>query len=124
MLVWLELAPGVATNAASVAAMLALLEEMGCHTHMVAEPGDRALLGGALDLAAEPISALPTASTRLVRCEAPGAELVFPDTKLEPYSVWQPLQAMKIKVQSAKPSASGATSAAPHGAPIPASSAH
>jgi hypothetical protein len=124
MLVWLELAPGVATNAASVAAMLALLEEMGCHTHMVAAPGDRALLGGALDLAAEPISALPTASTRLVRCEAPGAELVFPDTKLEPYSVWQPLQAMKIKVQSAKPSASGATSAAPHGAPIPASSAH
>jgi hypothetical protein len=124
MLVWLELAPGVNADAMSVAAMLALLDQMGCHTHMVVALGDRALLGGALDLAADPVAGPPATSTRLVRCEAPGAELVFPDTKLEPYSVWQPLQAMKIKVQAAKPSASGATTATPHGAPPPAPSGH
>ncbi len=127
MLVWLELAPGVHADALSVSAMLGLLEKMGCHTHMVVEPGDRALLGGALDLAAGAGGrgrTRPVDTPRPLRSH-PGAELVFfPDTKLEPYSVWQPLQAMKIKVQAAKPSVTGATSATPHAPPSPTSSTH
>jgi len=122
MLAWVELAPEVTPDASTSQAMLALLEKMGCSTRMLVSTPTRALLGGALDLTAQPATGVTTPTARLVRGAAPGAELLFPDTKLEPYAVWQPLQAARVKVQTVKapPSASASTPSAP---PKPAPSA-
>ena len=111
MLNWIELAEGTTADAASASAMLALLEKLGCSSRMLV-PGTRALLGGALDLAANPATGATTAATRLVRGTAPGAHAMFEDTTLVPYSVWQPLQAQRVRVlQQAKPAPSSSVSA-------------
>jgi hypothetical protein len=112
MLAWVELAPEVTPDAPTGAAMLALLEKMGCSTRMLV-PATRALLGGALDLTAQPATGVTTPSARLVRGAAPGAELLYPDTKLEPYAVWQPLQAQRVKVQQRAATSASASGAAP-----------
>jgi hypothetical protein len=117
MLAWVELAPDTAPDASTAAAMLALLEKMGCSTRTLV-PATRALLGGALDLTAQPATGVTTPTARLVRGAAPGAELLFPDTKLEPYAVWQPLQAQRVKVQQ-RATAPAPASAAPPPAPKP-----
>jgi hypothetical protein len=62
-------------------------------------PGDaRALLGGRLDSAGDPIAgeANPDA-VRLIRGHAPDAHAIFGDTPLVPVSVWQPLQAKRVR---------------------------
>lgn len=118
MLAWVELAPEVQPDASTAAAMLALLDKMGCSTKLFVPTPTRALLGGTLDLTAQPATGVTTASARLVRGSAPGAELLFPDTKLEPYSVWQPLQAQRVKVQQ-RPAASASASGAAPAPPAP-----
>jgi hypothetical protein len=114
MLNWVELAEGTTADASSAAAMLALLEKLGCSSRMLVAD-TRALLGGALDLAGNPVSAAAATApaSRLVRGTAPGAHAMFEDTTLVPYSVWQPLQAQRVRVlQQAKPSAPSASSTA------------
>jgi hypothetical protein len=64
---------------------------------MLVTGDSRALLGGTLDLAAQPFSAAVGATAaRLVRDAAPGAELAF-DTPVVPPTVWQPLQSQRVR---------------------------
>ncbi len=119
MLTWIELPPDVPADASTASSMLSMLEKMGCSTRMLVPATTRALLGGALDLTAQPATGVTTPTARLVRGAAPGGEMLFPDTKLEPYAVWQPLQAQRVKVQ-ARPAGSASASTAPSSAPSPA----
>jgi hypothetical protein len=122
MLVWVELSPEAKPDAGTAQAMDALLERLGCSTRM-AVPGDaRALLGGSLDAAGNPVIA-PVGAIRLVRAQAPDAHPIFEKTPLVDIEVWRPLQAKRVRYfykPTPSPSASPSSSAAP--APPPASS--
>jgi hypothetical protein len=64
---------------------------------------------GALDAAGEALPADRTvgpAAARFVRGKAPDAHPVFADTPLVPISIWQPLQAKRIRYFPPKPAAS------------------
>ena len=62
--------------------MDALLRALGCSERM-AVPGDaRALLGGTLDAAGEPLAGPGPAAARLVRARAPDAHAIFADTPI------------------------------------------
>ena len=98
MLDWVELPPDAPLDAASAATLVALLDKLGCSQKMLVTSGTRALLGGALDLAGEPATGATATLTRLVRGSPPGAHLMFEDTPLVPYTVWQPLQSQHVKV--------------------------
>ena len=113
MLVWVEVAPASAgsghlsgdadaaghgaSDADVASAMDALLARLGC-TERFALAGDaRALLGGTLDSAGEPLANVPLASARLVRTRAPDAHPVFENTPIVPIEVWQPLQMKRVR---------------------------
>jgi hypothetical protein len=81
----------------------AILERLGCSTRMFVRGSVRALLGGTLDLAGNPATGSTATSSRLVRGNAPGAHLMFEDTALVPYSVWQPIQAKRVKMETTRP---------------------
>jgi hypothetical protein len=114
MLAWVELPPGMRPDASTTAAMDDVLGRLHCAARMMV-PGDaRALLGGTLDAAGDPAPAAPTDAVRLVRAQAPDAHPIFTDTPLVPVSVWQPLQAKRVRYfykPAAAPSASTAASA-------------
>ncbi len=116
MLVWVELPAGEHPDAQTAAAMDALLESLGCSERMTM-PGDaRALLGGTLDAAGDPLPAAVAPSVRLLRVRSPDAHSIFPDTPIVPATVWQPLQAKRVRYFYKPPpatSASGASSATP-----------
>lgn len=120
MLVWVELAPGAHADASTAAAMDAQLASLGC-TERMAVPGDAAALpGGTLDAAGAPLApGAPTPTMRLVRASAPDAHPVFGDTPIVPASVWQPLQAKRVRYfYKPPPSASGSSAAAPEPTPV------
>jgi hypothetical protein len=99
MLAWVELPPGTRADASTASAMDDLLARMHCVDRMVV-PGDaRALLGGTLDAGGDAASAAPdaTALVGLVRARAPDAHAIFTDTPMVPVSVWQPLQAKRVR---------------------------
>jgi hypothetical protein len=119
MLVWVEVAPegtpssnpaasgdaDAAGHGASdgkgdariASAMDELLARLGC-TERFGLAGDaRALLGGTLDSAGEPLTNVPLASARLVRTHAPDAHPVFENTPIVPIEVWQPLQMKRVR---------------------------
>jgi hypothetical protein len=96
MLDWLELAPEVTPSAATAKALDALLARAGCSSRMLVTGDSRALLGGTLDLAANPFTAVGATAARLVRGSAPGAHLVF-DTPVVPPAVWQPLESQRVR---------------------------
>jgi hypothetical protein len=116
MLVWVELPAAERPDAQSAAAMDTLLESLGCSERM-ALPGDaRALLGGTLDAAGDPLAVAVTPSVRLSRVRSPDAHSIFEDTPIVPATVWQPLQAKRVRYFYKPPptaSASGASSATP-----------
>jgi hypothetical protein len=97
MLAWVELSPEVRTDASTATAMYALLDRLGCSARMTLPGDSRALLGGALDIAANPVLPLPPISSRLVRAHAPDAHPIFTDTPIVPAQVWQPLQAKRVR---------------------------
>src|SRR6185369_1986561 len=116
MLVWVELAPDVPRDAATVDALDGLLARLGCSVRM-AVPDGRALLGGAQDLAGDP--AAPPADgivARLVRAEMPAARKVF-DTPIVSPNVWQPLQAQRVRYFKKPEKRASAASASDAGAP-------
>jgi hypothetical protein len=97
LLAWVELPPDARPDAATAAAMDALLVRMGCSARMVV-PGDaRAMLGGTLDAAGEPATAPPPGRVTLTRAKAPDAHPVFADTPIVPITVWQPLQMKRVR---------------------------
>lgn len=116
MLAWVELAPEVRADASTAAAMDALLERLGCSARMTLPGDSRALLGGALDAAANPLAPLPPIASRLVRGRAPDAHPIFTDTPIVSAQVWQPLQAKRVRYFY-KPAASA--SASPAAPPSP-----
>lgn len=95
MLQWIELAPDADADVASTNAMLAVLAQIGCATRAVVVGDTRAWPGGAVDLAGSP-AALATVTGRLVRGPGSGSKILF-DTPVVPISVWQPLQAQRVK---------------------------
>ena len=120
MLVWVELPPAERPDARTATAMDALLQSMGCAERMVL-PGDaRAMPGGTLDIAGDPLplAQARAATFRLVRARAPDAHAIFTDTPIVPPSVWQPLQAKRVRYFYKPPPAPSA-SAAPAPAPAP-----
>ena len=97
MLDWIELPPDTAPSALTAKLMDALLARAGCTSRMLVTGDSRALLGGTLDLAAQPFeAAVGATAARLVRDAAPGAELTF-DTPVVAPAVWQPLQAQRVR---------------------------
>ncbi len=130
MLVWIELPAGEAPSSARTHAMDAVLAKLGCRVRVATAGIGRAWLGGpagVVDLTGAPPAAGggPTgAFTRLVRGEGPAARRYFPDTKVVPPAVWQPLQSQRVRYFPKKheaPSASASTSAAaPPSSPPPA----
>lgn len=117
MLQWIELLPEDKPDAATSDAMLKLLERIGCSSRALVVGDVRAFLGGSLDVGGDPAPmGAPTA--RLLRTPSPGGRPFFEGTEIVPQSVWQPLQAQKVKWRPTlappdKPAASGSASAAP-----------
>jgi hypothetical protein len=111
MLVWIELADGVKPDAQAVVLMDALAAKLGCGARVAITGDARALLGGNLDAAGEPLAATALsgrgAAARLVRGEAPGAKPYFTSTPIVPINVWQPLQMQRVRYfhKPAKPDA-------------------
>lgn len=96
MLQWVELAPEDPPSIAASEAMLAMLERIGCSSRGLLTGEVRAYLGGSLDVGGEP-TAPPEGGIRLRRAALPGAKQIFEDTPIVPLSVWQPLQAQRVK---------------------------
>jgi hypothetical protein len=114
MLAWVELPPGMRPDASSAAAMDAFLARAPCPDRMVVTGDAHALLGGTVDVAGDVASPPASGSggenvVALVRARAPDAHLVFTDTPLVPVSVWQPLQAKRVRYFY-KPAASASVS--------------
>jgi hypothetical protein len=110
VLVWLELPPEARADESSAKAMDGLLERLGCSTRMALLGGARALPGGTLDAAGDPMPRPPPVTVRLSRARAPDAHAVFADTPLVPIRVWQPLQAKRVRYfYKPPPSASAAS---------------
>ena len=127
MLQWVELLPEDVPSAETSEAMLALLAKIGCSSRGLLAGDLRAFLGGTLDVGGEP-AAPATVAMRLTRTPSPAAKQIFESTPIVPQSVWQPLQAQRVKWRPTlappeKPatsaSASGATSAPPAPKPAP-----
>lgn len=98
MLVWVELPENERADAMTAAAMDALLQSLGC-TERMSVPGEsRALPGGTLDAAGEPLRTPPsTVAAHMVRAQAPDAHAIFESTPIVPVSTWQPLQAKRVR---------------------------
>jgi hypothetical protein len=119
MLVWVELPEGERADTTTAAAMDSLLQSLGC-TQRMSVPGDsRALPGGTLNAAGEPLRTPPGGGgaegdrvAHLVRAHAPDAHPVFESTPIVPVSTWQPLQAKRVRYfYKPPPAASSAASA-------------
>ena len=121
MLVWVELPPDAKPDAQTTAAMDALLEKLGCSARVALAGDARALLGGSLDAAGNPLAAAPPPTVlRFVRARAPDAHAFFESTPLVDIEVWRPLQAKRVRYfykptpsASAAAPASGAAPSAP-----------
>jgi hypothetical protein len=118
MLVWVELPPEAQADAATATAMDAALGRLGCSARVILPGESRAVLGDSLDSAGDsiPTRRLPTASVHLARSNAPDAHSIFPDTPIVPISVWQPLQAKRVRYFPPPPASA---SAAPAAVPAP-----
>ncbi len=119
MLEWIEVPPGVPPSAALTSAMAAILARAGCSARMFVTSSVRPLLGGALDIAGEPV-ALARGGPRLVRVSAPGARAYFEATPIVPADVWLPLQSQRVRYfKRPAPAASQSASAQPPSSAAP-----
>jgi hypothetical protein len=129
MLHWVEPDEASKPSAGLVKVMDGLLGRLGCSSRMMIY-GDAALvLGDSLDTAGNPTKAPAKPLARLVRDEAPGARAYFEDTAMVAPSVWQALQAQRVRYFRKPPpkrpagpgaQASGASSSSPAPASLPA----
>jgi hypothetical protein len=117
VLAWVELPPEARADDSSAKAMDGLLERLGCSTRMAILGGARALPGGTLDAAGDPMPHPPPVTIRLSRARAPDAHAIFADTPIVPIRVWQPLQAKRVRYFYKPPASSSATLARAPAAP-------
>ena len=96
MLLWIELPDGVRPDEATRAAMIRVLDAIGCHTRAAVDGSARALLGGTLDAAGDAVPAPTGSVTRLVRVTHPAVRMYF-DTPFVGPGTWQPLQMQRIR---------------------------
>jgi len=96
ILQWIELRPEDTPSAETSAAMLEVLERLGCSSRGLVIGDLRAFLGGSLDIGGEP-AAPATVSVRLARATAPAAKQMFESIEIVPQSVWHPLMAQRVK---------------------------
>lgn len=121
MLQWIELMPEDAPSAESSDAMMKILERVGCSSRGLVTGELRAFLGGSLDIGGEPAAPMAV-SLRLTRSASPSARQIFESTPVVQQSVWQPLQAQRVKWRPTlappdKPAASSSASAGASSAP-------
>jgi hypothetical protein len=118
MLDWVELAPEVPADATTARALDAMLLRAGCTSRMLVTGDSRALLGGTLDLAAQPfVAVVGSTAARLVRGKAPGAHLAFESTPIVAPEVWQKLESLRVRYfRRAPKKASSATTPAANAA--------
>src|SRR5690606_1428040 len=76
MLEWIELRPEDTPSAETSAAMLQVLERIGCSSRGLVGGDQRAFLGGSLDIGGEP-AAPATISIRLARKPSPATKQMF-----------------------------------------------
>ncbi len=131
MLVWVELPRGARADPSASAAIDGVLSRLGCSTRMLLAGEARALLGGALDAAGDPLPPFALRSppgtfrtARLVRAAAPDAHPVFVDTPIVPIAIWQPLQAKRVRYFYEPPPSAPSASVASVASPAPAASRH
>jgi hypothetical protein len=117
LLDWVELPPGTKADAASAAAMDALLQRLGCGARLLLGADAQAILGGTEDLGGGTVALPVTLSTRLVRGVAPSAHAYFEATPIVSPSVWQPIQSRRVRYF---PKAAHTASTLPAGPPPPA----
>lgn len=96
MLQWVELLPDEAPSAETSEAMLSLLVRIGCSSRGLLSGNLRAFLGGTLDIGGAP-AAPAVVTVRLTRTATGTAKQIFESTPVVPQSVWQPLQAQRVK---------------------------
>jgi hypothetical protein len=97
MVVWVELSAQEQRGPQAMAAMDSLLERLGCSERMMLSHDARALVGGTLDIAGDVAFPVVASATRFVRVRAPDAHAAFVDTPIVPNSIWQPLQAKRVR---------------------------
>jgi hypothetical protein len=122
-LTWVELQPEDAPGLAANEAMLSLLARLGCTARALVAGELRAFLGGTLDVGGDPASPM-NVTAKLARTPAIGAKQIFESTPIVPQSVWQPLQAQRVKWRPTlappdKPAPSASTSGSSSAAPPP-----
>jgi hypothetical protein len=120
-LTWVELPPDDPPSAEASAAMLDLLQRIGCANRGLLAGDLRAYLGGTLDTAGEAAGAIAV-TARLARTQTPAAKQIFENVQPVPQSVWQPLQSQRVKWRPTlappeKPAAPASASAAPSAKP-------
>lgn len=99
-------------------ALKTLLQQLGCSQVFVVEKGLDFRLAGGLDLGGE-LAKTPLAgpTITLERAQAPAARELFPGTPVVEPSVWQPLQARRVRYFGKKIVRPGVPTAAPTAAP-------
>ena len=95
MLAWIELPPGVTPDERTRAAMSRVLDALGCRSR-AAVADARALLGGSLDAAGDPVAPPAGTVARLVRATREAARTYF-DTPIVGPGTWQPLQMQRVR---------------------------
>lgn len=115
MLNWIEIPETSTLDAEGVRRIDELLKQMGCSSRMFVPGQLRAFLGRELGIDAERAAPHSTLLS-FTRVSTPAAALHFTDTAIVPFSVWQPLQAQRVRYFP-KPTPKGSASAASKPAP-------
>jgi hypothetical protein len=117
MLLWIDLPPQARSDPSTTSGMNDLLLRAGCSHRIFFSTNAQSFLAEAPAADAGSHGHPPPITARLVRDQAPGAHLAFPETPIVPIQVWQPLQAKRVryflKPKPAQSSSAAAASAAP-----------
>jgi hypothetical protein len=97
MLLWVDLPPQASSDPSTTAAMNDLLLRAGCSRRIFLSTNAQSFLGDAPAIDAGSHVHPPPITARLVRDQAPGAHVAFPETPIVPIQVWQPLQAKRVR---------------------------
>jgi hypothetical protein len=105
VLLWAEIAPDAHPDASTPAALDRVLEKAGCSLRIGMPGATRAVPDGAVDTVGSALApdAAPGHVARLVRDRAPDGHAIFSDTPIVGASIWQPLQAKRVRYLAKPP---------------------